>query len=139
MKGFLSLLVLAILLINCKKDNDPEPLPEVGDIAGKWQLTEQKYISGDSTITANIDEVIQRDIFIRYDGVILIDGYAACCVPNKYLINGKFFNVVPQEDTPSSNFICNCMPCDELVITQTGDTMTLGYCNGGRSTYTRVK
>jgi hypothetical protein len=140
MKGFVYLFVLSLLLINCKKDKDPEPLPEIADIAGRWNLTEQKYPSGDSTISANIDEVIQRDIFIRYDGVILYDGYAACCPTNKYLINGNLFNVVAKEDIPydAKCHLVDCMPCDELIITQTGNTMTVVRCGRATSTYTRV-
>jgi len=139
MKRFVSLFVLSLLLINCKKDKDPEPLPEIAGIAGKWNLTELKYVSGDSTITVDINKVEQKDLFIRYDGVMLYDGAVSCCAVNKYVINGISFNVVPKEDTPPANVICDCIPCDQLVITQTGDTMTVVYCNGGTSTYTRVK
>lgn len=139
MKGFVYLFVLSLLLINCKKDKDPEPLPEIAGIAGGWNLTELKYVSGDSTITVDINTVEQKDLFIRYDGVMLYDGTVSCCAVNKYVINGISFNVVPKEDTPPANFICDCMPCEELVITQTGDKMTITSCGRATSTYTRVK
>lgn len=139
MRGFILLIMLGVFFTNCKNNKDPEPLPEIADIAGGWKLTEQKYVSGDSTITVDINKAEQKDLFIRYDGVMLYDGSVSCCAVNKYVINGISFNVVPKEDTPPANFICDCMPCDELVITQTGDTMTVVYCNAGTSTYKRVK
>ena len=138
MKEFTFLILLVLFFTNCKNNNDPKPLPEVAGIAGKWRLTEQTYLSGDSTITVDILSSAQKDIFIRYDGVMLIDGYAACCVPKKYLINGKLFNVVPKEEI-LVYAICDCVGCDELVISQTGDTMITTFCNGGTSTYRRVK
>lgn len=135
MKRFICLMLLALVLTYCKDKPDPTPVPGIESIAGRWRGTEVVYQRGDSTVT----ESQNTDLFIRYDGVMLYDGTVSCCAVNKYVINGISFNVVPKEDTPPANFICDCMPCDELVITQTGDKMTITPCGRATSTYTRVK
>lgn len=46
MKKLLCLLLLPLLLLNCKK-KDPDPLPAVKEIAGKWRLeANEKTVNG---------------------------------------------------------------------------------------------
>lgn len=140
-------LVLLLLLLwaftNCKRDQsaEPQPLPEIAGIVGEWHLVETRYKAGDSTIVKNMTNEPQKAFSIRFDGVILYDGYGSCCATSEYEINGNVFKVKPQKDVPYNENcgLVDCFACPKLIITQAGDEMTIESCLGGIDKYVREK
>lgn len=141
MNRLLLFLVLALAFAQCKRDRDPEPQPEISGIVGEWHMIETRYTSGDSTVIKNTTNEPQRAFSIRFDGVMLYDGYASCCAASEYLVNGKAFEVKPLKDVPHDLDcgLVDCWACPKLIITQTGDEMMIESCNGGISKYVRKK
>ncbi|SEI55817.1 hypothetical protein SAMN05216327_102445 [Dyadobacter sp. SG02] len=141
MNRLILLLLLALAFTQCKRDKDPEPAPEISGITGEWHMVETRYQIGDSTVVKNTTNDEQRAFSIRFDGVMLYDGYASCCAASEYMVNGKPFTVVPLKDL-SYDLNCalvDCMACPTLTITQTGDDMTIESCNGMVTKYVRKK
>jgi hypothetical protein len=139
MKKLVLLLLLALAFTHCKRDKDPEPSPEISGIVGNWQLVEISYPSGDSTLVKNMTNEPQKAFSIRYDGVMLYDGYGSCCAASEYVVNGKPFKIEPKEDI-RYNLDCglvDCIGCPKVTITQTGDEMTITACLGRVSKYVR--
>ena len=142
-------LALFLLLLwaftNCKlnksEEPEPQPLPEISGVVGKWNLVEARYTSGDSTIVKNMTNEPQKAFSIRFDGVMLYDGYGSCCATSEYEINGNVFKVKPQKDVPYDQNcgLVDCLTCPKLIITQTGDEMTIESCLGGVNKYIRKK
>ena len=141
MKTLTLLLLLGLAFVQCKRNNDPEPSPEITGIVGEWTLIEMRYPSGDSTVIRNMTNEPQKAFSIRFDGVMLYDGYAACCPTSEYVVNGKPFQVKPLKDVPKNEdcFYVDCWICPKFVITQTGDAMTIESCLGLVSKYMRKK
>lgn len=141
MTRILLLLALAVAFMECKRDQDPEPAPEIAGIVGGWHMVEMQYKSGDSTIVKNMANEEQRAFSIRFDGVMLYDGVGACCASGKYVINGKPFEVKPAEDVPYNDdcALVDCIACPQLIITQSGDEMTIETCLGIIRKYVRKK
>ncbi len=139
MKKLLLLIVLALILARCKKD--PEPLAEISGIVGQWHMVEMRYRSGDSTVIKNMTNEQQKLFSIRFDGVMLYDGYASCCAASEYVVNGKPFEVKPLKEVPLDQdcALVDCWACPKLTITQSGDEMTIESCNGAISKYVRQK
>ena len=143
------LILLFLLLLwaftGCKRDKsaepEPQPMPEVAGIVGKWHLVESRYTSGDSTVVKDMTNEPQKAFSIRFDGVILYDGYGSCCATSEYEINGNVFKVKPQKDVPYNENcgLVDCFACPKLIITQAGDEMTIESCLGGIDKYVREK
>ncbi|MDR6805000.1 hypothetical protein J2Y45_002692 [Dyadobacter sp. BE34] len=137
------LLLLLWAFSNCKRDKsaEPQPLPEVAGIVGKWHLVETRYTAGDSTVVKNMTNEPQKAFSIRFDGVMLYDGYGSCCATYEYEINGNVFKVKPQKDVPYdiNCGLVDCFACPKLIITQAGDEMTIESCFGGIDRYVRKK
>lgn len=130
MKKLLLLTLFALAFAQCKKD--PEPVAEISGIVGNWHMVETRYPSGDSTVIKNMANEQQKAFSIRFDGVMLYDGYAYCCAASEYVVNGKPFEVTPKKEIPR-NLDCglvDCWACPKLTITQSGDEMTIESCNG---------
>lgn len=141
MNRLIFLLALAMAFAQCKRDKDPEPSPEISSIVGEWNLVETRYPSGDSIIVKNMINEPQKAFSIRFDGVMLYDGYASCCAASEYVVNGKPFDVKPLKDIPY-NLDCglvDCWACPKLTITQSGDDMTIESCQGRVGKYVRKK
>ncbi|MET7256045.1 hypothetical protein [Dyadobacter fermentans] len=143
MQRLVLLLLLSWAFTNCKRDKsaEPQPLPEIAGIVGKWHLVETRYKAGDSTIVKNMTNEPQKAFSIRFDGVILYDGYGSCCATSEYEINGNVFKVKPQKDVPYNENcgLVDCFACPKLIITQAGDEMTIESCLGGIDKYVREK
>ncbi len=141
MNRLILLLALAFAFAQCKHDKDPKPSQEISGIVGEWHLVETRYASGDSIIVKNMTNEPQKAFSIRFDGVMLYDGYASCCAASEYVVNGKPFEVKPLKDI-SYDLDCglvNCWACTKLTITQSGDDMTIESCQGRTSKYVRKK
>jgi len=125
----------------CKRDKHPEPSPEISGIVGEWLMVETQYQIGDSTVVKNTTNEPQKAFSIRFDGVMLYDGYASCCAASEYEVNGNAFEVRPLKDVPNSEecALVDCWTCPKLIITQTGDEMTIEACNGLVTKYVRKK
>ncbi|WP_221391644.1 hypothetical protein [Dyadobacter sp. NIV53] len=139
MKQFIAYLLLILLLSDCKKSAvDPETLPEIKNIAGKWRSDSyERTINGKKVwekVTANY-------IIFRFDGVLLENnGLPACCTPESYNINGKPFQIVPKtplDHNPQCDLI-DCIICESWDIEQIDNEMIITYCiMGGRIKYVR--
>lgn len=137
-----SLFIAALLFaLTCCKDDKPQPLSEIAEIAGTWQLVEIQYQTEDSTVIKSMVNEKQPVFSIRHDGVMLYDGYGACCASWQYTINGEPFHVKPLVEVPRNPDcgLVNCAPCPRLTITQHGDEMTIESCNNYISRYVRQK
>lgn len=145
MKRLVLLLLLSLAFTYCKRDKnaepEPQPVPEIAGIVGDWLLVETRYTLDDSTVIKNMTNEPQRAFSIRFDGVMLYDGLGACCATSEYEVNGKAFKVKPQKDIPFDENcrLVDCIACPKLIITQTGDEMTIKSCLGGISKYRRKK
>lgn len=145
MQRLILLLLLSWAFTNCKRDKnaepEPQPSPGVAGIVGKWHLVEAQYTSGDSIIVKNMTNEPQKTFSIRFDGVMLYDGYVSCCATAEYEINGNVFKVKPREDMPYNEncSLVYCFACPKLIIMQTGDEMTIESCLGEINKYVRKK
>lgn len=143
MKQLLLFSVLGILFIACNRNNDPEPAREIAGIVGKWRMVELQYTQGDRTIVqpGDLEDVPQSELSIRFDGVILTNGYGACCPIEQYMVNGKLFEVKPARQVPLNPNCINisCMMCADVEIVQLEDEMTITSCKALVVRYTRVK
>lgn len=141
MNRLLLFLILLLAFAQCKRDTDPKPQPEISGIVGEWHLVETRYSSGDSTVVKNMINEPQKAFSIRFDGVMLYDGYGACCASPEYVVNGKSFTVKPLKDVPQSEdcYLVDCLACPRLIITQTVDEMTIEACLGMTSKYVRKR
>lgn len=141
MNRFVFLLVLAVAFAQCKRNKDPEPSPEISGIVGGWDLVETRYPSGDSIVVKNMTNEPQKAFSIRFDGVMLYDGYASCCAASEYVVNGKPFEVKPLKEIryDLDCGLVDCWACPKLTITQSDDDMTIESCQGRVAKYVRKK
>lgn len=139
MKRLSLLVLLAFALVNCKND-DPDALPELESIVGKWRPVEHTKSGGTPVVVTNGDIDFME---IRYDGVLLNKGgYRPCCSPTSYMLNGVPFEIVPQAPAELDP-ICasvSCVPCADLKITQISqDVIVTEYCGHYSTKFEREK
>lgn len=127
MKKLLYLLLLPLLLLNCKK-KDPEPLPVIKEIAGKWRLEANgKTVNGQKVWEKANDNPPYYLVF-RFDGVLFDgEGKARCCAPDSLIVNGVPFKIKPLAPIPE-NPECHLLDCAffaswDLAVQR--DTLTL--------------
>jgi hypothetical protein len=141
MKRFSVAMLLLFAFGQCKKD-DPEPLPEIASIVGKWREVAHVRIIGDSTITEVIPNEYSNVFEFRYDGAFLNErGKVPCCLPPTYFFHGVEFVPRPQASAEPDPLCAStyCAPCPEMRITQPiADGIIIEAC-GTVTSYTREK
>lgn len=140
MKQILFLLFI-IVMCGCTADRT-EPLPQIKDVVGTWQLTELGRSENGETIWSEIETADKPHFFsIRFDGVLLDDkDLPLCCAPQSLKVNGVPFTIEPKAAVPV-NPLCiavSCMQCTNWQIEQTGDQMIITTCGSSpKSKYVR--
>jgi hypothetical protein len=143
MKRSILLILLVVTLAFCKnKDKEPQPVPEMTGIVGKWRLVSTEYVSGDSTIVQTAAPGESNIIAFRYDGILLNEaGQAACCAPSAYVLNGVKLEIKQVGDAPPINPQCSYVDCwaaREWKLTQEGDSLTVEVGNSYKAKYVKV-
>jgi len=142
----LSLVFLVLLaFLQCRKNNkaDPEPLPEIASIVGKWRIVAQIQTVGDSLITNPVAEENASLYVFRFDGILVNEkGNMFCCLPQNYFLNGNLFEskpLVPVEYDPGCKYV-DCAGCPEMTIIQsTSDSLLIETCKGSYTSLVRQK
>lgn len=142
----LSLVFLVLLVfLQCRKDDkvDPEPIPEIASIVGKWRVTNYIQTVGDSLFTSPVAKENSLLFVFRFDGVLVNEnGYMPCCLPQKYFLNGNLFEakpLAPVEYDPGCKYV-DCAGCAEMTIKRpTADSLLIETCKGSYTTLVREK
>jgi hypothetical protein len=143
MKRYLYILLLPLLLLNCKKEKDPAPPPAIKELVGKWQLqTVERTINGE-TVLEEVPAKGGGTLTIRFDGVLLgSDGLPSCCGPRQYSIDGVPYIVKPQMEVPSNDLCARvlCAPyCPANIVVEKDKLTMITTCENfvSRSKYVR--
>jgi hypothetical protein len=144
MKSIITFLLLAFILSDCRKKNDPErESTAISDnLAGSWMLVGQETTVDGKKVWGPVPTA-QKNVFtIRYDGVLLDDaGLPFCCGPSSFLINGVPFQIVPREkvpENPTCAFV-SCAACPTWEIEYQPNEIIVSYCGAiARAKFTRV-
>lgn len=136
-------MLLLLVFTQCKKKEDPEPLPEIASIAGKWRVTAYSQTEGDSLVTTPASDGQPTIYQFRFDGAFLNEnGYMPCCLSQKFTLNGQPFEqkpLAPVYVDPSCSLVY-CMPCPEMIITTPiADVIMIETCKGNFMTLVREK
>jgi len=122
--------------VQCREDKkvDPEPLPKIASIVGKWRVIAYTQTLGDSLITDSVAKENSYLYVFRFDGVLVNEkGYMPCCLPQKYFLNGSLFEakpLAPAEFDPSCEYVY-CAGCPEMRITRpTAVSLLIETCKG---------
>ncbi|GGB96508.1 hypothetical protein [Dyadobacter sediminis] len=141
-----TLFILTFLaFVQCRESRkvDPEPLPEIASIAGKWRVIAYSRASGDSLITDTVTTENAAFYVFRYDGVLVNEnGYRPCCLPQNYFLNENFFEakpLKPVESDPACQYVY-CGGCPEMTLTTpTADNLLMETCKGTYTSLVREK
>lgn len=135
MKRILYALLLPILLVGCKKEKDPAPLPVIKEIVGKWRLDALEKTVNGQKVWEKVSYDPPTYLAFRFDGVILDNkGLPWCCSPETLIVNGTSFRVDPLAKVPTNPqcALVNCYSCpswdlqrneNELIITSSCEFM----------------
>jgi len=141
MKKLITFVLLLTVFTQCKKREDPEPLPEIASIVGKWRVTAYSHIAGDSLVTTPASDGQATIYQFRFDGAFLDEnGYMPCCLPQKFTLNGQPFEQKPLAPVKLDP-ICSsvyCITCPEMKITTPiADVIMIETCKGNFMTLAR--
>lgn len=141
MNRYLLLFLMAFALVDCKDKKDPEPLPELKDLVGKWRLVEYEYIRGDTVVKDVVSKENSRFIQFRYDGILLDElGQSSCCPPSSYLLNGNTFEIKTIGAAPPAGpncYLVLCGVCPQWQLTLQGDSLSTQACTDSKTRYVR--
>ncbi|KAA6438334.1 hypothetical protein FEM33_16700 [Dyadobacter flavalbus] len=138
-------ILIFLAFVQCRESRkaDPEPLPEIAAIAGKWRVIGYSRASGDSLITDTVARENAVFYMFRYDGVLVNEkGFRPCCLPQNYFLNGKFFEAKPLKPVEFDPACQNvyCAGCPEMAITTpAADNLLIETCKGTYTSLVREK
>ena len=135
MKHILLLFLISILSLQCKKDQTPDPDPQIASIVGRWRLAGYEIEENGKKVWKLNPNDITSYITFRFDGVMLDSkGLAMCCPPSAYKLNGTIFKIIPKAElavNPQCGVI-DCVSCETLQMDQSGDELIITYCLIGK-------
>ncbi|MPR33737.1 hypothetical protein [Salmonirosea aquatica] len=123
MKRYLYILAIPLFLLNCKKDEVPDPLPTIKELVGRWRLVAtETTVDGEKVWES---ATASYYLIFRFDGVILNEnGNRPCCTPGSLIVNGVPFTIKPL--APVSSEFCgnvSCLYMPNLILQQNADTL----------------
>jgi hypothetical protein len=137
------LMSFVVVLACCKNSKGPDPLPEVAGIVGKWRMTENIVVRGDSTVVETLSKENAYVVGFRFDGTATNErGQRLCCEPSSYILNGVPFVIKTIGTPPAGDPGCasvRCAGCAEWILTQKGDHLTIESCYSMKANYVREK
>jgi hypothetical protein len=127
MKRYLYTLLIPFLLLNCK-EREPEPLPAIKEIVGKWRLDAiEKTVNG-QTAWEKVSYDQPWYLVFRFDGVILDgNGLPYCCAPETLIVNGAPFKIKPRAEIPENPqcYLVDCASCPSWDLEQKENELIL--------------
>ncbi|MPR33739.1 hypothetical protein [Salmonirosea aquatica] len=131
MKRYLYIFLLPLLLLNCKKESEPAPLPAIEEIVGKWRLDAvEKTVNGQKVweqVSGPVP-IFTYYLVFRFDGVILGEkGLSWCCSPETLIVNGTSFKIKPKAKVPTNPQCAyvDCISCPSWDLEQRDNELIL--------------
>jgi len=126
MKRYLYILLVPLLLLNCKKE--PAPLPAIKEVVGRWRLDAVEKTVNGQQIWEKVPADPPSHLVFRFDGVILDEnGLPWCCVPDSLIVNGTPFKIKPLASIPENPqcHLVDCAACSSWDLEQKENELTL--------------
>ena len=126
MKRYIYILLIPLLLLNCKRE--PAPLPAIKEIVGRWRLDAMEKTVNGQKVWEKVSYDPPSYLVFRFDGVILDgNGLPYCCSPDTLVVNGTPFKIRPQAKVPENPqcHLVDCAYCRYWDLEQIGNELIL--------------